>query len=206
MERTLVVGLGNPGKRYEQTRHNIGFLALDRLAYDINAELTQAKFSGLFGQGSLASGQPLTLLKPQTFMNLSGKSVAPCAKFFQIPLDRVIIIHDELEFPFGVVRVKVGGGHAGHNGLRSIIEQLGGSKDFLRIRVGIGRPPRGSVSDYVLGQFSADEKPWVEDVCRQVSRDIELVIQEGARAAMNSIHARPSVYPEPLKKSSDPAK
>ena len=206
MERTLVVGLGNPGKRYEQTRHNIGFLALDRLAYDLNAELTQAKFSGLFGQGSLSSGQPLTLLKPQTFMNLSGKSVAPCAKFFQIPLERVIIIHDELEFPFGVVRVKVGGGHAGHNGLRSIIEQLGGAKDFLRIRVGIGRPARGSVSDYVLGQFSADEQPWVEDVCRQVSRDIELVIQEGARAAMNSIHARPSVYPEPKKEPSGPAK
>lgn len=199
MERTLVVGLGNPGKRYEQTRHNIGFLAVDRLAYDLNAELTQAKFSGLFGQGSLSSGQPVTLLKPQTFMNLSGKSVAPCAKFFQIPLERVIIIHDELEFPFGVVRVKVGGGHAGHNGLRSIIEQLGGAKDFIRVRVGIGRPARGSVSDYVLGQFSADEQPWVEDVCRQVSRDLELVIQEGARAAMNTIHARPSLYPEPAK-------
>ena len=197
MERTLVVGLGNPGKRYEQTRHNIGFMALDRLAYELNLELTQAKFSGHFAQGSLASGHPVTLLKPQTFMNLSGKSVAPCAKFYQTPLERVIIIHDELEFPFGVVRVKVGGGHAGHNGLRSIIEQLGGAKDFLRVRVGIGRPSRGSVSDYVLGQFSSDEQPWTDDVCRQVARDIELVIKEGPRAAMNEIHARPSIYPRP---------
>ena len=195
MERTLVVGLGNPGKKYEQTRHNIGFLALDRLAYDVNAELIQEKFSGRYGQGNLPSGHSLTLLKPQTFMNLSGKSVAPCVKFFQLPLDRVIIIHDELEFPFGVVRVKVGGGHAGHNGLRSIIEQLGGAKEFLRVRVGIGRPKRGSVSDYVLSTFSSDEQPWVDDLCRQVSRDIALIINEGPRAAMNEIHARPSVMP-----------
>lgn len=196
MERTLIVGLGNPGSRYEKTRHNIGFLALDRLAYDLNADLSQEKFSGIFAQSTLNHTHPVTLLKPQTFMNLSGKSVAPCAKFFQIPPERIIVIHDELEFPFGIVRVKVGGGHAGHNGLRSIIEQLGGAKDFIRIRVGIGRPARGSVSDYVLGQLSTDEQPWIDDLCRQISQDIALVLQEGPRAAMNRIHARPSLYPE----------
>ena len=206
MERTLVVGLGNPGARYDNTRHNIGFLAVDRLAYDLNVELTQQKFSAHYGQGTLPNRAPAVLLKPQTFMNLSGKSVAPCVKFFQVPLERVIVIHDELEFPFGVVRVKVGGGHAGHNGLRSIVEQLGGAKEFVRVRVGIGRPKRGSVSDYVLSKFSADEQPWLDDLCRQVSKDIVQVIEEGPRAAMNTIHARPSLYPtlEPTPKPSSP--
>ena len=200
MERTLIVGLGNPGSKYAQTRHNVGFLALELLAADLGVTLTQEKLSGHFTQGSLPSGHPVTLLAPQTFMNLSGKSVAPCVKFFQVPLERVIVIHDELEFPYGLVRVKVGGGHAGHNGLRSIIEQLGGgpaAQSFVRLRVGIGRPPRGSVSDYVLSPFSAEEAPWLDDVCRQVARDVAQVITEGARAAMNTIHARPSIFPRP---------
>ena len=194
MERTLIVGLGNPGSKYVQTRHNIGFLALDRLAYDLNVDLSRQIFNALIGQGSIEGGGAVSLLKPQTFMNLSGKSVAPCAQFFQVPPQRLIIIHDELEFPFGQVRVKVGGGHAGHNGLRSIIERLG-SREFIRIRVGIGRPKHGQVSDYVLSPFNAIEAPWIDDLCRSLSQDVQLVIKEGPAKAMNEIHARPNLIP-----------
>ena len=194
MERTLVVGLGNPGPQYVNTRHNIGFMIIDTLAELLNIQMTQQKFNGICGQGRLSTGQPLPLLKPQTFMNLSGKSVAPCAQFFKLPPSQIIVIHDELEFPYGVTRVKVGGGHAGHNGLKSIHASTG-TKDFLRIRVGIGRPKRGSVSDYVLANFSTDEGIWLDQLCRQTTEDIELVIKEGARKAMNLIHARPTLIP-----------
>ena len=127
-------------------------------------------------------------------MNLSGKSIAPCALFFKIPPSRLIIVHDELEFPFATLRVKVGGGHAGHNGLKSIIASTG-TKDFIRLRVGIGRPKHGSVSDYVLKNFPSDESPWLSDLCRRAADDIAQVIDEGPRKAMNSIHARPHLIP-----------
>ena len=194
MERVLIVGLGNPGPKYTNTRHNIGFLVIDRLAEQLGVQLSQQKFNGHYGQGSLPTGTPITLLKPQTFMNLSGKSVAPCAQFFKIPPERMIIVHDELEFPFGIIRIKVGGGHAGHNGLKSIHASMG-TNAFLRLRVGIGRPQRGSVSDYVLSSFSGDDSPWLDDVCRLAVDDITEIITQGPRKAMNLIHARPSLIP-----------
>ena len=194
MERTLIVGLGNPGPQYASTRHNIGFLVIDQIADALGVNLTQTKFNGVYGQGRLKSGEPVTLLKPQTFMNLSGKSVAPCAQFFKIPPTRMIIVHDELEFPFGVIRVKVGGGHAGHNGLKSINSSLG-TNAFLRLRVGIGRPKRGVVSNYVLSAFSSDESPWLSDLCALAERDVAEVITQGAQKAMNTIHARPPLIP-----------
>jgi PTH1 family peptidyl-tRNA hydrolase len=194
MERTLVVGLGNPGPKYANTRHNIGFLVIDQLADQLGIQLSQQKFNGHYGQGSLPQGGPITLLKPQTFMNLSGKSVAPCAQFFKITPERMIIVHDELEFPFGVIKVKVGGGHAGHNGLKSINASLG-TNAFLRLRVGIGRPQRGSVSDYVLSAFSNDDSTWLDDLCRLAVADIIEVITQGPRKAMNQIHARPPLIP-----------
>jgi PTH1 family peptidyl-tRNA hydrolase len=193
MKRTLVVGLGNPGSKYHATRHNIGFAILDRLAYDLNIDMNQSKFNAHYGQGQLNHNHAITLLKPQTFMNLSGKSVAPCLKFFQLPPQQLIVVHDELEFPFSKIRIKAGGGHAGHNGLRSIIDLIG-NRDFIRIRVGIGRPKHGSVSDYVLQRFTADEQAWTDDVCRQVSKDICDVIEKGTKHAMNDIHARPLLY------------
>ena len=194
MERVLIVGLGNPGSKYANTRHNIGFLVIDRLADQLGVQLSQQKFDGYYGQGSLSAGTPITLLKPQTFMNLSGKSVAPCAQFFKIPPERIIIVHDELEFPFGIIRVKVGGGHAGHNGLKSIHASMG-TNAFLRLRVGIGRPHRGSVSDYVLSSFSSDDTVWLDDLCRLAVEDIITVITQGPRKAMNLIHARPTLIP-----------
>lgn len=194
MERTLIVGLGNPGPQYMNTRHNIGFMVIDELADRLGISLSQQKFSGVYGQGMLTSGEPITLLKPQTFMNLSGKSVAPCAHFFKVSPAQIIVIHDELEFSFATLRVKVGGGHAGHNGLKSINASLG-TQDFLRLRVGIGRPERGSVSDYVLKNFSSEESPWLSDLCRQAADDVTQVITDGPKKAMNRIHARPHLIP-----------
>jgi PTH1 family peptidyl-tRNA hydrolase len=193
MQRTLIVGLGNPGSKYDATRHNIGFAALDRLAYDLNVDMNQKKFNASYGQGQIDHNHAVSLLKPQTFMNLSGKSVAPCLKFFQLPPQQLIVIHDELEFPFSQVRIKVNGGHAGHNGLRSIIDLIG-SREFVRIRIGIGRPKHGTVSDYVLKRFTQDEQAWIDDLCRQVSRDICDVIQKGPKKAMNDIHARAPLF------------
>jgi PTH1 family peptidyl-tRNA hydrolase len=182
MERTLIVGLGNPGPRYENTRHNIGFLAVDEIASQHRVQLTTKKFNGVYGQGSGPDSTPLTLLKPHTFMNLSGQSVQPCAHFFKIPIQRIIVIHDELDLPFGTIKLKEGGGHAGHNGLKSLINRLG-SRDFIRIRVGIGRPQKQAVSDYVLSSFSQDENPWLSDVCRQVAFDLDLIFNVGLKKA-----------------------
>jgi PTH1 family peptidyl-tRNA hydrolase len=195
MERTLIVGLGNPGSQYDRTRHNIGFSVIDALADELRVGLTQKKFNGVYGQGTLSLGAPVTLLKPQTFMNLSGQSVAPCAQFFKIPPSRIIVIHDELEFPFGVIRVKLGGGSAGHNGLKSIHSSLG-TQAFLRLRVGIGRPRRGGVSSYVLAPFSSDETPWIDDLCQLAVQDVSTVITQGPTQAMNTIHARPPLVSE----------
>ena len=192
MERTLIVGLGNPGPRYENTRHNIGFLAVDEIASRQGLQVTSKKFNGLYGQGSANGSVPITLLKPQTFMNLSGQSVQPCAHFFKIPVKRIIVIHDELDIPFGTIKLKEGGGHAGHNGLKSLINRLG-SRDFIRVRVGIGRPQRQAVSDYVLSSFSTDENPWVGDVCRQVADDLDLILRDGIKKATMHVHSRPPV-------------
>lgn len=192
MQRTLIVGLGNPGPKYENTRHNIGFLAVDEIAHRNGIQITTKKFKGLYGQGQAGGAHPITLLKPQTFMNLSGQSAQPCAHFFKVPVKNIIVIHDELDLPFGTIKVKEGGGHAGHNGLKSLINQLG-SRDFIRIRVGIGRPQRQAVSDYVLGLFSQDERPWIDDLCRQVALDLDLILTEGLKKATTQIHSRPSI-------------
>ncbi|MCX7097749.1 MAG: aminoacyl-tRNA hydrolase [Methylococcales bacterium] len=153
----LIVGLGNPGRQYEKTRHNAGFLFLDGLACDLGCSWSnEAKFQGLFAEGSVASNKVL-LLKPDTFMNRSGQSVGKLARYFKLQPEEVLVVHDELDFNPGVVKLKKGGGHAGHNGLRDIIDHLG-SNDFYRLRVGIGRPSAGkAVADFVLSMPSMAE-------------------------------------------------
>ncbi|MDD2319800.1 MAG: aminoacyl-tRNA hydrolase [Geobacteraceae bacterium] len=151
----LIVGLGNPGSRYQWTRHNAGFMVLDRLSPQAGISIAKKSFSGFSGEG-FWHGQSLILLKPQTFMNLSGRSVAEAVRFHKIPSEDIIVVHDDLDIPFGRVRLKKGGGHGGHNGLRSIVAALG-SGDFNRLRIGIGRPLHGDVVDYVLNPFSAAE-------------------------------------------------
>ncbi len=187
MDRHLVVGLGNPEPRYAGNRHNVGFMVVDRLAERAGAPVTRAKFKGVYGTGTLGSC-PVVLLKPLTFMNLSGQSVSPARSFFGVEVERILVIHDELDLPFGTLRLKIGGGHAGHNGLRSMVAELG-SRDFVRLRVGIGRPAKGSPSSYVLSDFGADEVPWLPDLLDRAADAVELALREGPRKAMNTVNA-----------------
>ena len=164
----LVVGLGNPGREYASTRHNVGWLALDELVSSEPRPGWKKKFQGEFAKGTLA-GRDCVFLRPETFMNESGRSVQPAMAFFHVAPRDVIVLHDELDLPFGDVRVKLGGGHAGHNGLRSLVQHLG-TPDFVRVRMGVGRPPAGfagEVADYVLSSFDAVERASVPDIVEQ---------------------------------------
>jgi PTH1 family peptidyl-tRNA hydrolase len=188
MDRALIVGLGNPGPRYANNRHNVGFMVVDQLARDAGTTVSRAKFKGHYATANVA-GQPVALLKPQTFMNLSGQSVSPARTFFNVPNQGIFVIHDEIDLPYGTVKLKVGGGHAGHNGLRSLIAQLGG-RDFVRLRVGVGRPAHGAVADFVLSDFSKDEREWLPDLLDRSVDAIRLALFEGPQKAMNQINQR----------------
>ncbi len=183
----LIVGLGNPGKKYERNRHNVGFMAVDELRSSLGLPDYREKFSAFW-----TKGDDVALLKPQTFMNLSGDSIQPCAAFLKVKPADILVVHDELDLPFGEVRLKAGGGHAGHNGLRSTIERLG-SPEFLRVRIGIGRPPpgfRGDVADYVLQDFDTSERAELPDVVARALAAVKKVITEGAQAAMNVVNQK----------------
>lgn len=200
----LVVGLGNPGKKYAGTRHNVGFRVIERLASSHGIGDLREKFSALFGRGDLVVGGarcPVALLAPQTFMNRSGDSVQPAAAFLKVEAPQVLVVHDELDLPWKDVRLKVGGGHAGHNGLRSIIGRLG-TPDFVRVRVGVGRPPpgfAGDVADYVLSDFDAMERAELDDVIARACEVIEQVAAVGVVAAQNAmgVRAAPPKAPKP---------
>jgi len=187
----LIVGLGNPGKKYAGNRHNVGFMVVDAIASDAAGLAWKEKFSGVFARGEVF-GQSALLLKPMTFMNLSGDSVQPAMAFSKVGVSEVVVVHDELDVPFGEVRVKVGGGHAGHNGLRSIMERAG-SPDFVRVRVGIGRPPpgfQGDVADYVLHDFDASERAELGGVIAKAVLATKQVVTLGAAAAMTAVNAK----------------
>jgi PTH1 family peptidyl-tRNA hydrolase len=153
----LIVGLGNPGQQYEKTRHNAGFLFLDALASELGCSWSnESRFQGLFAEGSVVNGKVM-LLKPHTFMNRSGQSVGKIARYYKLIPEEILVVHDELDFNPGVVKLKKDGGHAGHNGLRDIIAHLG-SNEFYRLRIGIGRPAVGAVvADFVLSLPSKQE-------------------------------------------------
>ena len=161
-EKTLIVaGLGNPGPEYARTRHNAGFLVLDALLAHFGASDAQEKWEARFARvrARSASGEALdaVLLRPLTFMNLSGKSVCAAARFYKTDPADLLVLHDEIDIPFGDLRLKKGGGHAGHNGLRDIMERCG-SRDFFRLRIGVGRPTHGNAADYVLSRFLPEEE------------------------------------------------
>lgn len=188
----LVVGLGNPGREYASHRHNVGFMAVDELASRLRADAFREKFSGEWTKAEL-SGEPVVLLKPMTYMNESGRCVQPAAAFFKVKPSDVIVLHDELDLPFGDVRLKMAGGHAGHNGLRSIIGSLG-TPDFGRVRVGVGRPPagfRGDVADFVLSSFDAVERASLPDVLKRATESVLEVAARGFGPAMNVRNTRP---------------
>lgn len=188
----LVVGLGNPGRQYSANRHNVGFMVVDELASACRADGFRSKFNGEYAKGEI-SGEDVVLLKPMTFMNESGRSVQAAMAFFKPSIDRVLVIHDELDLPFGTVRLKVGGGHAGHNGLRSIMA-CAGSGEFGRVRFGIGRPPagfRGEVADYVLSNFDAMERADLPDLLKRAGTTVLEVAARGLATAMNVHNVRP---------------
>ncbi|MDG3012258.1 aminoacyl-tRNA hydrolase [Rhodococcus sp. D2-41] len=186
----LVAGLGNPGPQYERTRHNVGFMVADVLAARMGGKFSAHKRSGAeIIQGRMA-GRSVVLAKPRTFMNLSGRPVAGCAQFFSIDPANVVVVHDELDLDFGTVRLKLGGGEGGHNGLRSISSSLG-TKDYLRVRVGIGRPPgRMDPAAYVLKPFSAAERKELDLVCEEAADAVEQLLEHGLEAAQNQVHGR----------------
>jgi PTH1 family peptidyl-tRNA hydrolase len=188
----LVVGLGNPGREYASHRHNVGFMAVDELAARLRADAFREKFSGEWTKAEIG-GEQVVLLKPMTYMNESGRSVQPAAAFFKVKPSDVIVLHDELDLPFGDVRLKMAGGHAGHNGLRSIIGSFG-TPDFGRVRIGVGRPPtsfRGEVADFVLSSFDAVERASLPDLLKRATESVLEVAARGFGPAMNVRNTRP---------------
>lgn len=192
----LVVGLGNPERRYANNRHNVGFMVLDALHERVGAEPFRAKFSGELARAEL-QGTEAVLLKPMTFMNLSGDAVQPCAAFFKVPPARIVVVHDEIDLPFGDIRLKFGGGHAGNNGIRSVIHRLG-TPDFARIRVGVGRPGpgfKGDVADWVLQDFSPEERSELPNCLKIAAESVLDIASRGFEAAMNARNTRSKTTP-----------
>jgi peptidyl-tRNA hydrolase, PTH1 family len=186
-ERWLVVGLGNPGPKYEATRHNAGALTLDLLADRAGGRFKVHRSRCEVVEGRLA-GVPAVLAKPLTYMNESGGPVANAAKFYSVPPERVVVVHDELDLPFATVRVKQGGGDNGHNGLRSVTSSLR-TKEYLRVRVGIGRPPgRQDPADFVLKPFSSTERKELDWLLDRAADAAESLLTVGLLATQNAFH------------------
>lgn len=188
-EPLLVVGLGNPGDNYARTRHNVGFMVADVLAARLGAKFKAHKRSGAEVSTGRLAGRSVVLAKPRCYMNESGRQVGPLAKFYSVPPGDIIVIHDELDLEFGRIRLKLGGGEGGHNGLRSVASALS-TKDFQRVRIGIGRPPgRKDPAAFVLEPFNAAERAEVPTICEQAADAVELLIELGLEPAQNRVHA-----------------
>jgi peptidyl-tRNA hydrolase, PTH1 family len=188
-EPMLVVGLGNPGPNYATTRHNIGFMVVDVLADRLGEKFKVHKRSGAEVATGRLGGKAVILAKPRVYMNESGRQVGPLAKFYSVAPEDVVIVHDELDIDFGRIRLKFGGGVAGHNGLRSVGSALG-TNDFHRVRVGIGRPPgQKSGAAFVLESFNSRERPELGVICEQAADAAELLVQLGIEPAQNQVHA-----------------
>lgn len=185
----LIVGLGNPGPEYAETRHNIGFRVLERFAESHRIAVDRKRFRGRFGQGRLGA-EDVALLEPMTYMNASGEAVEDATRELRIDMRDVIVAYDEVDFELGIVRVRSGGGDAGHRGIRSIMEETG-TGEFLRVRVGIGRPaPSGDVKDWVLSEFEPEQTAVRDQVVEKAAEAVELVIRRGLSAAMNRYNQR----------------
>ncbi len=186
----LIVGLGNPGPEYSKTRHNAGARFVEELAARFNISLKpEKKYAGLYGKGQIGD-QLVHLLLPTTFMNKSGKAVAPLAHFFRIPVENILVAHDELDIGPGACKIKCGGGHGGHNGLRDIISALANNKEFYRLRIGIGHPGhRDRVTGYVLGKAPANEQSLIEQTIDEAVRCFELWQQNGLAKAQHRLHS-----------------
>ncbi len=183
-EMYVIVGLGNPGKQYEGTKHNIGFEVIDWLAKDYTIDVTKFKHKALVGEGVIC-GKRVMLVKPQTYMNLSGESIREILKFYKVPLENFMVIYDDTSLPEGSVRLREKGSAGGHNGIKSIIAHLG-TDVFLRAKVGIGEKPNGwDLADYVLAKFSKDSLPMVQAGIEKAAYAVELYLKNGVPDAMN---------------------
>ncbi|HSH24191.1 MAG TPA: aminoacyl-tRNA hydrolase [Massilibacterium sp.] len=178
------VGLGNPGKKYEQTRHNIGFRVIDELAEKWDISLNQEKFKGIYGSG-IVNGEKVFLIKPITYMNISGECVRPFLDYFKIPLEELVVIYDDLDLPTGRVRLRQKGSAGGHNGIKSLISHLGTEK-FNRLRIGISRPQtRMPIPDYVLGPFSTEEQKEIQEAIHKAADACESFLTNTFLEVMN---------------------
>lgn len=186
----LIMGLGNPGPRYERTRHNVGQLVVDEIARRRDERWKQHKAGARVAESRLGPGGPkLIIAKSNGFMNTSGAPASALAKFYSISADRVIVVHDELDIPFDALKLKVGGGHGGHNGIRDIAKALD-TPDFARVRVGIGRPPgRQDPADWVLSDFSSSERKNLPILVADAADAAELIVSDGLTAAQQKAHA-----------------
>lgn len=183
----LIVGLGNPGREYKDNRHNVGFMLIDRLSIRLNARLTRMQAKALVGSANY-EGNKLIFAKPQTYMNLSGQSIQGLARFYKVPLENMIVAHDDMDLPFGTLRVRPGGGPGGQRGVASTIERLG-TKDFRRLRIGIGRPPgRMDPSDYVLQNFTQADSILLSEILDRAAQAVLTFVTEGLNAAMNKFN------------------
>lgn len=185
----LIAGLGNPGKEYENTRHNVGFLTIDKIAEDVGVKITKKGFQGLYNLGQFEESKIL-LLKPQTYMNNSGNALREAREFYKIDTDKIIVIHDEMDLPLQRIKLKKDGGSAGHNGIKSIIQNIG-SDDFARVRVGVGKPyDKDKVVKHVLSGFNKEERQKLDKVVENAADCIYEIITSGIDKAMNKFNIR----------------
>jgi len=186
-DRTIVVGLGNPGERYARTRHNAGAMVLHELLERSGAKLKSHKSGCMIAEVTVAD-ERVVLARPMSYMNESGRPLRELARWYKVDPERIIVVHDEIDLPFGEIRVKSGGGTAGHNGLGSIVNHLS-TKDFTRVRVGVGRP-RGQGVDHVLGEFSGAQRKELPDLTSRAADAVERILEVGLERAMNEVNTR----------------
>jgi PTH1 family peptidyl-tRNA hydrolase len=185
----LVVGLGNPGRRYAQTRHNVGFMVIENLAHRWSIPADGKQLGSLVGAGRIGNDKAM-VVRPQSFMNRSGQPVHSLMGYFKLAPKDVVVVHDDLDLPFGRVQIKRGGGHGGHNGLRDINKHVG--PDYIRVRMGVGRPPEGwETADYVLGKWNKSELDEIDHIVDRGADAVESLLRDGLEAAMNVFNVRP---------------
>lgn len=183
----IIAGLGNPTKEYEKTRHNVGFEVIDVLAGMLHTTVKEKKFKGCYGRG-IIDGEKVLLLKPQTFMNLSGESVRAAADYYKVDPEHIIIIYDDISLDVGLLRIRTKGSAGGHNGIKSIIAHLG-TQEFPRIKVGVGdKPKKMDLADYVLSRFGGEDRVRMEDAFLEAAKAVKVMIEKGADAAMNQFN------------------
>lgn len=184
----IIIGLGNPGKKYENTRHNLGFIAVDRLAEKHNIQVDKIKFKALVGDGRIA-GQKVLLVKPQTFMNLSGESVREVVNYYKVAPENVIVIYDDFDIPLGSIRIRKSGSAGTHNGMKSVVYQLKTDK-FPRVRLGIGSSKNNDVIDFVIGGFSKEEVPILRETIDNTTLALECILSDNLDIAMNRYNTK----------------